>query len=58
MTMPIHQVVALMCGETIILPEQVVKKLDEKIEKMKQAKNSAQANKQDGANNEHYGTCI
>jgi DNA recombination-dependent growth factor C len=53
MTMPIHQVVALMRGETIILPEQVVKKLDEKIEKMKQAKNSAQANKQDGANNEH-----
>jgi hypothetical protein len=50
MTMLIHQVVALMRGETIILPEQVVKKLDEK---MKQAKNSAQANKQDGANNEH-----
>jgi hypothetical protein len=45
-----------MRGETFILPEQVVKKLEEKmekkLEKMKQAKNSPQANKEDEANNE------
>ena len=45
-----------MRGETINLPEQVVKKLEEKmekkLEKMKQAKYSPQTNKEDEANNE------
>jgi hypothetical protein len=40
-----------MRGEIIILLVQVVEKLEGKMEKMKQAKNSAQADKEDEANN-------
>jgi len=38
-----------MHGNTIILPEEVVKKLEEHDEKMKQTKISPQANKEDEA---------
>jgi hypothetical protein len=40
-----------MRGEIIILLVQVVEKLEGKMEKMKQAKNSAQVDKEDEANN-------
>lgn len=39
-----------MDGNTIILPEQVIKKLEEHVEKMKQTKISPEANKKDEAN--------